>query len=121
VEQKSRRGAGFLVGFGVVALLIAAVLSYFADSDPDGLDAMTRQGCTVVESAEGEQLAGHCIAQSGTDHSLAGSPLADYTIGGDDALTGVAGAVGVVATVVVAGGLFWLLRRRDSADRNEES
>lgn len=120
VRPTSRRGVGFLVGFGLVALLIAGGFSYFADSDPDGLDAMTRAGCTTVETAEGERLDGRCIAQSGTDHPLGESPLAEYTVGGDDGLTGVAGGIGVVATLVVAGGLFWTLRRRDAGDESGE-
>ena len=111
-----RRGIGFLVGFGLVAVLVAAALSYFADSDPDGLDAVTRQGCTAVETEQGERLDGRCIAQSGTDHALAGGPLADYTVGGDDRFTGVAGTVGVVVTLVLAGGLFWVLRRRSPGE-----
>lgn len=106
-----RSGTGFLVAFGLVALLLAAVVSYFADSDPDGLEAVTQQGCTVVETTEGEQLEGRCIAQNGTEHALADSPLADYAVGGDDALTGVAGVIGVIATLAVSFGLFWLLRR----------
>ncbi|QUH02740.1 PDGLE domain-containing protein [Saccharopolyspora erythraea] len=114
-----KRGAGFLVGFGLVALLIAAALSYFADSDPDGLDAVTRQGCTAVETEQGERLDGHCIAQNGTDHPLADGPLADYTVGGDDRLTGVAGAIGVVATLGAAGALFWGLRRRGTGGQGE--
>jgi cobalt/nickel transport protein len=33
-------------------------------------------------------------------------------VSGDSRFTGVAGVVGVVATLAVAGGLFWVLRRR---------
>ncbi|MFC4002016.1 PDGLE domain-containing protein [Prauserella oleivorans] len=108
----SRRTRWFFAGFALVSLVLAGVVSYAADSDPDGLDTVTRQGCTEA----GEELSGSCPAQHAEDHALAGTPLADYTVGGDDAFTGVAGVLGVLATLVVAGALFWLLRGR-SRDR----
>lgn len=106
----------FFAGFALVALIFAGVLSYFADSDPDGLDSATLKGCEVVETDTGEELRGDCIAKNAGEHGLADSPLADYAVDGDDRFTGVAGVVGVLATAVVAGGLFWLLRRRSTAD-----
>lgn len=106
----------FLAGFALVALICAGVLSYFADSNPDGLDSATLEGCEVVETDAGEQLTGDCIARRAGDHHLADSPLADYAVGGDDRFTGVAGVLGVLATAVAAGGLFWLLRKRPSSD-----
>ncbi|MEU4767111.1 PDGLE domain-containing protein [Actinosynnema sp. NPDC023794] len=87
----------FFLGFAVVSLLLAGVVSYFADSNPDGLDHVTEQ---------------HGIAEHAQDHPLAGWPLADYALGGDDRFTGLAGVLGVVLTLAVAGGLFWLLRKR---------
>jgi cobalt/nickel transport protein len=111
------RGARFYVGFLLVALLIAGGLSYFASPDPDGLDSVTLQGCQVVEVAGEEQLEGDCIAQHARDSATAGSPLADYSIVGGDGTVGPAGVVGVLVTLVLAGGLFWLLRRRgDNTD-----
>jgi cobalt/nickel transport protein len=109
----------FFAAFAVVALVIAGALSYFADSDPDGLDSATLEGCEVVETDAGEQLTGECIAQNAEDHHLADGPLADYAVDGDDRFTGVAGVLGVLATAVVAGGLFWLLRRRTPGDDAE--
>jgi cobalt/nickel transport protein len=108
----------FFVGFAVVALVIAGALSYFADANPDGLDSATLKGCEVVTTDAGEELTGDCIAKNAADHHLADSPLAGYAVGGDDRFTGIAGVAGVLATAVVAGGLFWLLRRRprDKAD-----
>ena len=116
-ETRNKRLGLFFAGFALVALVIAGALSYFADSDPDGLDTATLEGCEVVETDAGEELVGDCIAQRSGDHDLAGSPLADYAVGGDDRFTGVAGVLGVLATLVVAGGLFWLLRKRSSPDR----
>lgn len=109
-EQRTKRSPlRFYVAFAIVALLIAGLLSYFADSAPDGLDSVTQNGCT--EQANG-QLQGNCIAQHATGHHMSGSPLADYTVDGNDGLTGVAGIIGVAITLMVAGGLFWVVRRR---------
>ncbi|MGH3883578.1 MAG: PDGLE domain-containing protein [Pseudonocardiaceae bacterium] len=102
----------FFVAFGVVALLIAGLLSYLASSNPDGLDSATLQGCQVTEVDGTEQVSGECIAQNARDHDLAGSPLADYTLGGNDGTVGVAGVIGVLVTLILAGGLFWLVRPR---------
>jgi cobalt/nickel transport protein len=104
--------ARFFVAFGIIALLIAGLLSYLASSHPDGLDSVTRQGCEVTEADGAEQLSGECIAQHARDHSLADSPLAGYTLGGDEGLSGVAGVIGVLVTLGLAGGLFWLARPR---------
>ncbi|ONI90179.1 hypothetical protein ALI22I_12670 [Saccharothrix sp. ALI-22-I] len=87
----------FFLGFALVSLVLAGVVSYFADSNPDGLDHVTEQ---------------QGIAEHAQDHPLSGGLLADYAVGGDDRFTGVAGVVGVVVTLAVAGGLFWLLRKR---------
>jgi cobalt/nickel transport protein len=102
----------FFAAFAVVALLFAGVVSYFADSNPDGLDSATQNGCQVVETAEGEQLDGNCIAQNAKEHDLGEGPLADYAVNGDDRFTGLAGVIGVLGTLVVSFGLFTLLRKR---------
>lgn len=113
IASHSRRGpVGFFIGFGVIAILIAGLLSYLASSNPDGLDTVTLNGCETTEVDGAEQLSGECIAQHARDHGLAGSPLADYTLGGNDSLVGVAGVIGVLVTLVLAGGLFWLARPR---------
>jgi cobalt/nickel transport protein len=109
-----RRAVGFFVGFLLVALAIAGGLSYLASSSPDGLDSVTLHGCEVTETADGEQLDGACIAQNAQDSATAGSPLADYSVSGGDGTVGPAGVIGVLVTLVLAGGLFWLLRRRGS-------
>ncbi|PRC42366.1 hypothetical protein C6A85_000000110865 [Mycobacterium sp. ITM-2017-0098] len=105
------RGRWFWIACAVLTLLIAGGVSYVASSSPDGLDSATLQGCEVVETAGGEELTGECIAQHADEHALAGSPLADYAIGGRDGTGGLAGILGVVVTVVIAGGAFWLIAR----------
>lgn len=104
----------FWIVFAAVTLLIAGGVSYLASSHPDGLDSATLQGCEVVEVDGAEELTGSCIAQHATPHTLEASPLADYSIGGDSALSGVAGVVGVIVTLSLAGGLFHLIARRKS-------
>lgn len=108
----SRGALAFYAGFLVVALLLAGVVSYAASSSPDGLDAVTRTGCRFDGS--GEPVGGQCIARNAGEHATSGSPLADYTVGGGEGTTGLAGVIGVLVTLVLAGGLFWLLRRRSS-------
>jgi cobalt/nickel transport protein len=101
----------FWVAFAAATLLIAGFVSYFASSSPDGLDSATLRGCEVVETADGEELTGDCIAQHAAEHTLSASPLADYAIGGRDGTGGFAGVIGVLVTVAVAGSAFWLIAR----------
>ena len=112
-----RRGHGFLLVVLTLTLLIAGGLSYLASPHPDGLDSATLRGCQVVERAGVEELTGQCIAQRATEHTLAGSPLADYSVGGAERTVGAAGVLGVLCTLAVTGLLFRaLLRRRASAE-----
>lgn len=94
----------FLVAGAVVALAIAGVASYYASSDPDGLERVAEDHGFIGDAAE---------------HGLADSPFADYHIArvGDARLSvGLAGVAGVLATALVAGGGFWLLTRRKGGD-----
>ncbi|ANE81173.1 hypothetical protein A7U43_19460 [Mycobacterium adipatum] len=108
------RGKTFWIGFLVIIVLIAGGVSYLASSSPDGLDSATLQGCEVSEVDGTEVLTGSCIAQHADDHALAASPLADYAIVGKDGTGGLAGVIGVIVTLAIAGGLFWLIARRRS-------
>ncbi|WP_042377250.1 PDGLE domain-containing protein [Gordonia alkanivorans] len=109
----------FLTAFAVVALILAGVVSYLASSAPDGLDSTTLQGCEMLEASGAEQLVGTCIAQHATEHSLAGSPLADYAVNGTEMTNGIAGVIGVTITLMVAFCAFrvvaWRPRQRTSA------
>lgn len=108
----------FFAGFALAALLVAGLLSYLASPAPDGLDTVTMQGCTVTEDGGEDRLSGQCIARDAEDHDLANGPLADYTVGGDGALSGVAGVIGVLVTLALAGGLCWLARPRGGGNRD---
>lgn len=86
------------------ALVFGVVVSQFASDNPDGLEYVAQQ--------EG-------FSDTAEDHTLADAPLADYGENLSDNRrlnTAVAGLLGVVVTLGVGYGLFWLVRRRDDGD-----
>lgn len=88
----------FLVGL-LVTVIVAVVIAQFASSSPDGLEHVAEE---------------QGIAANATDHDLADSPLADYgeNISDNGGLnTAVAGLLGVLITLGVGYGVFWLARR----------
>ena len=88
----------------VVSLLVAGVASYYASAHPDGLEYVAEQ-TGFIDAAE--------------DSATADSPLADYQTAGVDnerLSGGLAGVVGVVLVLVLAGGLAYAVRRREPAD-----
>jgi cobalt/nickel transport protein len=94
------RNRRFLLPGLLVALLLAGVASSYASSLPDGLEHVAERSGF-----------GHTADESSTSDS----PLADYTTAGvEDARlsTGLAGVLGSLAVLLLAGGLFWLIRRR---------
>lgn len=75
-----------LLGVAALALILAGVVSRFADSDPDGLTKVSEdQGFAHTEEAR------------------------DSLIGDYGSVTGV---VGVLVVLVVAGGVAYAVRRR---------
>lgn len=93
----------------LVALLLAGVASFYASSHPDGL----------------EYVAGRTgFLDSADDHAAGDGPLADYaTEGVDDARLsgGLAGVVGTLVVLVVAGGIGFAVRRRGSTDEEQDT
>ncbi|MFJ3878378.1 energy-coupling factor ABC transporter permease [Streptomyces sp. NPDC090077] len=86
------------------ALVLAGFVSFYASASPDGLEkvAADKGIDTKVE-----------------EHAAAGSPLADYGVKdvSDARLSGgLAGVIGVGATVAVGTGVFWAVRRRRAQD-----
>jgi len=114
----NRRLGWFLAGGLLVALLLAGVVSNFASSSPDGLDATARKGCTV--DARGNITGGTCMAQREQGHQMKDSPLADYGIKGISnpyLSTGLSGVLGVLVTFGIGYGVFRLVRRREKVVR----
>jgi cobalt/nickel transport protein len=114
----TRRLGWFLAGGLLVALLLAGVVSSFASSSPDGLDATAREGCTF--NAAGEITGGTCMLQREQGHQLGRSPLAGYGIRGIDnpyLSTGLSGMLGVLVTFAIGGGVFRLVRRRGTREK----
>jgi cobalt/nickel transport protein len=109
------RRIGWFLGAGLlVAVLLAGVVSNFASSSPDGLDATARKGCTV--DAAGNITGGTCMAQRERRHQAGDSPLAGYGIRGISnpyVSTGLSGVLGVLVTFGLGYGVFRLVRRRD--------
>lgn len=94
-----RRRTFWIAGL-LLTLLVAGVVSSYASASPDGL-----------EWAAGESG----FADTARDSAAADSPLADYGVAGVDeerVSGGLAGVIGVAATLVLAGGLTLALRRR---------
>ncbi|MFJ9410593.1 energy-coupling factor ABC transporter permease [Streptomyces sp. NPDC101393] len=86
------------------ALICAGGISYYASASPDGLEKVAHdQG----------------IDAKAQDHAAKDSPLADYGVKdiADPRLSGgLAGVIGVGATLAVGSGVFVVLRRRKAAD-----
>ncbi len=99
-----------VVGAGiVVALLLAFFVSPHASSSPDGLEKMAAE---------------HSLDTRTRPHDLADGPLADYSVRGIDGAglsTGVAGIIGVLATVALTGSAVALARRTGAGARSRRT
>ena len=95
----------YIAGF-IVSLFLAGVVSFYASSDPDGLERVA-EDIGFIETAK--------------DHSNADGTLADYGVKGIDnerASVGLAGVIGVIGTAVVAGVGFKLIARKPKKEAN---
>lgn len=102
-EQTGRRLPTRVVVFvGIaVALLLAGVVSFYASGSPDGLERVAEE---------------HGLTAAQKEHAAADGPMADYQARGVDderISVGLAGIVGSLLVLVVAGGLAYVVRRRD--------
>jgi len=100
----ARSTRGFWAAGLVTALVLAGFVSFYASSSPDGLEK--------VAADQG-------IDRKTEEHAAKDSPLADYGVKdiSDARLSGgLAGVIGVGATVVVGSGAFYLIRRRRTPD-----
>jgi cobalt/nickel transport system permease protein len=90
------------IGGLVTSLLLAGFASFYASSNPDGLEKVA---------------ADHGIDRQTKEHASADSPLADYGVRDVDNARlsgGLAGVIGVGVTVVAGSGAFWVVRKRRS-------
>ncbi|ROO89506.1 PDGLE domain-containing protein [Actinocorallia herbida] len=105
VSTGRRVGTKVFVAAGLlVALVLAGFVSYYASGSPDGLEK--------VAADKG-------FDAGAEDHASAGSPLADYGVSGVENARlsgGLSGVIGVGVVLVVGGGLFWALRRRQAPE-----
>ncbi|MEO5710873.1 MAG: PDGLE domain-containing protein [Nocardioidaceae bacterium] len=91
----------------LLALLLAGVVSFYASASPDGLNR--------VAEDKG-------FSSTQTKHASDDSPFAGYGTSGvsDGRLSkGVAGVVGCVVVLALAGGLTFLVRRRGARDESQ--
>jgi cobalt/nickel transport protein len=98
--MSTKRDFKFYLIFFASALVLAAVVSFYASSSPDGL----------------EKVAGDIgFLDSAKDHTNSDFALAEYGVAGvenERFSVGLAGTIGVVATGVVAVVLFMALGRK---------
>jgi len=104
-QSRGRVSTRVLVVAGLlVALLLAGVASFYASSDPDGL--------TKVSQDQG-------FAQSEEQHGAGDGPFAGYQtdgIAGGRLSGGLAGVVGSLVVLTIAGGGALAVRRRRTAE-----
>jgi cobalt/nickel transport protein len=95
----------FLISGFVASLFLAGVVSFYASSNPDGL----------------EKVAGDIgFIETAKEHSNADGVLADYGVKGIDNArlsTGAAGVIGVIATGVISTGVFMVVRRKSGSEK----
>ncbi|WP_406168140.1 energy-coupling factor ABC transporter permease [Streptomyces canus] len=86
------------------SLVLAGFVSFYASADPDGLEKVAADKGIDAKTEK---------------HATADSPLADYGVKDvEDARLsgGLAGVIGVGVTVVAGSTVFWVVRRRRTAD-----
>lgn len=99
----------FLLAGLVVALLLGGIGSFYASSHPDGLIHVAEK-TGFLDSAD--------------DSATSDGPMAGYEVKGvdDPRLSGgLAGVVGIVVTLALAGGLALAVRRRGPRDADVDA
>ena len=90
----------FIIVGAIVSLFLAAFLSFYASSNPDGLEKV------------GESIG---FIETAKDSAVADSPLANYGVEGveDARISGaLAGVIGLAVTAAVSYGVFALVKRK---------
>ncbi|MFH8365991.1 energy-coupling factor ABC transporter permease [Streptomyces sp. NPDC018031] len=104
-----RSTRGLWLGGLAATLVCAGVVSFYASADPDGLEKVAHDKGFDAKAEE---------------HAAKDSPLADYGV--EDITNarvsgGLAGVIGVGATLAVGSGVFFVVRRRRSAEAGPAS
>ena len=97
----------FLISGFVVSLFLAGVVSFYASSNPDGLEKVA-QDIGFLDTAK--------------EHTNADGVLADYGVKGienERASVGIAGVIGVIGTAIVGGALFTFIARKPKKSLNK--
>ena len=97
----------FLISGFVISLFLAGVVSFYASSNPDGLEKVA-QDIGFLDTAK--------------EHTNADGVLADYGVKGienERASVGVAGVIGVIGTAIVGGALFTFIARKPKKSLNK--
>lgn len=95
----------FLISGFIASLFLAGIVSFYASSNPDGLEKVA-EDIGFLETAK--------------DPTFGDGALADYGVKGLDNArlsTGAAGVIGVVATGAISTGLFMLIRRKSGTQK----
>jgi cobalt/nickel transport protein len=95
----------FLLAGIFVSLGVAGILSYYASSDPDGLEKVAEDK-GFLDTAK--------------DSANAGTPLADYGVEGienERLSVGLSGVIGVFVTLIVAALIFKMIATRGKQNR----
>jgi cobalt/nickel transport protein len=89
----------FYLGALLITLLLAGVVSFYASSNPDGLEKVA-ETVGFIDTAK--------------KHTNADAPLANYGVKGVDnerLSVGLSGVIGVLGTAGISVGLFYFLRK----------
>ena len=100
MKNKTLIAAGF-----ALSLILAGGVSFYASSNPDGLEKVA------------EDIG---FSETAKENTNADGLLADYGVKGVDNArlsTGAAGIIGVLATAGISTGLFYLVRRKPEAKK----
>ncbi|MCH5673924.1 energy-coupling factor ABC transporter permease [Streptomyces gilvus] len=103
VAARTSRRALWITGL-VTSLVLAGVVSFYASSNPDGLEKVAHDKGLDTKTEK---------------HASADSPLADYGVKDVENARlsgGLAGVIGVGVTVVAGSAVFWVVRRRRTPD-----
>ena len=107
-----------LVGLAVAALVVGGALSWFASANPDGLEWSVAK----VTGAADEPQADSAVHDAAAETQKRTAILPDYAVKGSEASgaevgagTSLSGVVGALIVLAVAGVLGFALRRRSAA------